>query len=188
MSLQHITLGFLKMFGPQTGYDLKGHIDQSTQNFWYCDFSQIYRAMQANEAAGWVIGQDAPEDKRKRRLYHLTPDGESEFLRWLGQPLEPPFLRRPHLAQLFFGAYLPRERVRQQLQALRAHYAETLAIYRGIETYLKRLQAENMPHSPFFLITVDEGLHLSQAAIAWCDASLARLDALPPETGEDASA
>src|SRR5215207_4810798 len=87
MSLPHILLGFLN-YNPQSGYDLKQVIDQTTQHFWYCDLSQIYRALDTLTEKGWATSSEDESNNRQRKIYTITPDGQTALKEWLAQDFE----------------------------------------------------------------------------------------------------
>jgi len=55
---KYVILGFLT-WGPQSGYDIKKHIDQSVVMFWDESFGQLYP-----ELKSWLSEQVTPEPKR----------------------------------------------------------------------------------------------------------------------------
>jgi len=173
VSLKHIILGFLKAEGDLSGYDLKGLIDESTAHFWYADFSQIYRSLTALEEKHWVVATDDEESAHNRKTYHLTVEGDAEFLRWLADDLSPIRARRPDLVKLFFGEYVPIEVHRQKFLKRKAANQQLLGTYRAVKHMLETEDMITYPQSaPFWLITVHQGIFVTEAIIRWCDDAL----------------
>lgn len=178
MSLPHILLGLLKQMGAQSGYDLKQQIDQSTNHFWYCDYSQIYRALDQLSQAGWVRFTEDATTQRHKKIYSLTPPGEEALKSWLSQDfeIEPP--RRPDLARLFFGSLADRTRLREQVLSYRQFYENLLHTFEVIQPTIEAEREQHPVDAVFWLITLDNGLKIAQAYIDWCNTTLARLDEL----------
>ncbi|MFQ5593004.1 MAG: PadR family transcriptional regulator [Anaerolineae bacterium] len=130
MSLRNALLGFLSC-GPMTGYDLKKHMDNSTQFFWHAELSQIYPTLKKMEAEGLVEAVVVPQEgKPDKKVYTLTEAGRAELLSWLASPLDSwSSTKEPVLLQLFFSGTLDKDTIRAQLQRqLRLHRAQ-LALY-----------------------------------------------------------
>lgn len=89
MSIPHAILGLLEP-GPQHGYTLKHSYDERLGRGRPLRFGQVYATLARLERDGFaaissVEAGDGPERKR----YAITPDGVSEFTRWLMTPEEP---------------------------------------------------------------------------------------------------
>ena len=175
MSLQHIILGLLK-FNSMSGYDLKQLIDQSTAHFWYSDLSQIYRALDANHVAGWVSVKDDAESSRQRKVYSITDDGETALMDWLTSDFELNRARRPELAKLFFGRFVPTDTVRRQVKKRLQVLQGYLATYQMLHEQISSFEDEHPIDVLYWLITIDNGVRVTTAQIEWCDATLQQLD------------
>ena len=178
MSLQYIILGLLKNAGSLSGYDLKQIIDRSTSNFWYCDLSQIYRALNAIEKAEWVTSTANESNKRHRITYSLTEQGEIALQNWLEEDIEYDLIRQPELARFFFGKYIPPERLRQQLIAHRTHAESRLSRYLQIKAEIESSRNKAPEDVPYWIMTVQRGILDTKASIEWCDDALEQLEKL----------
>lgn len=176
MSLQHIILGNLKLVGSLSGYDLKQQIDQSTQHFWYCDLSQIYRALDSITAQGWATVQEDEESSRQRKIYTITPDGEAALAQWLAEDFEISPSRNNMLARIFYGKYGTLDRQREQITHLQDQMKPTLGEYHAIKTLIHSMQAQFPVNAAYWLLTVDLGIRFTQAYLDWCEATLNKLD------------
>ena len=111
MSLEHAILGFLN-YKPLSGYDLKKTFDASVRHFWPADQSQIYRTLSRLQEEGKTSVEVVDQaDRPDRKVYHITPAGKQELLRWLGSTLEVEPARSPQMIQVFFAANLPDEAI-----------------------------------------------------------------------------
>lgn len=81
-------LGILTI-GPHTGYDIKQHMEQSTQYFWKENYGQIYpglaELLKNKDVAVRVQRQDGKPDKK---IYSITEQGKQLLNNWLSQPME----------------------------------------------------------------------------------------------------
>jgi PadR family transcriptional regulator, regulatory protein AphA len=117
MSLKHTLLGFLN-YGPQTGYDLKKHMDNSTQFFWHARLSQIYPALKQMEKDGWVESTITPQEgKPDKKYYLITDEGRTALTGWLNEfPGEISPDKRPELLRIFFAGALEKEDILTHLR------------------------------------------------------------------------
>ena len=149
MSLKYTLLGFLN-YGPQTGYDLKKHMDNSTQFFWHAHLGQIYPTLKKMLAEGFVQSVEVPQDgKPDKKVYGITEEGRCAFLEWLEYPvLQLTPSKDPSLLHFFFAGILEKEKILEQLsfsltlhrKRLYEYQHETTAYLQGIikETGLQR--------------------------------------------------
>ena len=123
----YVVLGLVELCQPATPYDLKQVAKISVFNFWSVPHTQVYTECARLAQAG-LLDEEREEGGRRRRVYSLTTDGQSELDDWRGEPstdmLE---LRDPGLLKLFFGAD-PAALAEAQLSSHRARlqqYEET---------------------------------------------------------------
>lgn len=108
MSLRYALLAILRV-GPLSGYDLQKQFSQSVGHVWHAPDSQIYPELRKMEAAGLVEGEDQLRGERgKRRVYHVTPDGDKAFKEWMDSPLDYQRVRDPaHLRAAYLESASP---------------------------------------------------------------------------------
>jgi len=186
MSLEHAILGFLQ-YGPSSGYDLKAVFDLSVQHFWPADQSQIYRTLTRLAEQGWaereiVEGEDHPD----RKVYHITETGRAALRDWLTTPLPMKGGRSAPLVQVFFAGQLPDEEIldifRRAAEQCRAGLAQLRMIPNQCPAMIP---AATSPRELFcWMLTLECGIHTSEAYLAWLDSVIARIEsgALPPHT------
>jgi len=144
MSLKYTLLGFLS-YGPQTGYDLKKHMDNSTQFFWHAKLSQIYPALKKLAEEGLVEATVVPQEGRPdKKIYFITEAGRATLMDWLAEPvdrLSP--TKDPTLLKLFFSGALDKETLLAQLHRQLALHRAQLAVYQqDTAAYLEQIIAE----------------------------------------------
>lgn len=99
----YVILGMLRL-GAESGYDIKKAVEVSTRFFWTISEAQIYPSLARLDEEGLIEGRDAPQGRRKRRVYELTPAGEAALVEWLGTDEPLPFeVRDVALLKLFFA-------------------------------------------------------------------------------------
>ncbi|WP_280434083.1 PadR family transcriptional regulator [Nocardia carnea] len=176
MSLRHAILGLLSI-KPMSGYELKKVIDASVAHFWTSDQSQVYRTLADLVDSGLASRRTVVQEERPNMHVHSVTDlGSAELDSWLASPLRTPPTRDPFLVRLFFADRLPPERIRELLSARRQELSENLAT----------LEAISVPGEPadigqaLRLTTLDYGITMAKAEIAWLDAAQQRLDRITP--------
>jgi DNA-binding PadR family transcriptional regulator len=94
--LQYILLGFLN-YKPQTGYELKQFMDQSTGHFWYAKQSQIYTTLKRMEREGWITSRVKTQKARPDRIvYKITKSGLTVLENWVSNPIREIDLHKTH--------------------------------------------------------------------------------------------
>lgn len=142
MSLRNALLAILRV-GPLSGYDLAKQFAQSVGHVWHAPDSQIYPELRKMENEGLVEGEEQARGERgRRRLYHVTPEGDAAFLDWMGTPLEYQRVRDPaHLR----AAYLEAATAEEARAFLIAHRAQWHTELEQWEGELVRIDALDNP-------------------------------------------
>jgi DNA-binding PadR family transcriptional regulator len=177
MSLEHAILGFLS-YEPLSGYDLKRIFDRSVSHFWPAVQSQIYKSLMHMEALGWLEVETISQAPRPpRKLYHLTPAGEAELMRWLQEPQPLHEVRLPWLIQVFFAGQLPDEHVLSLLRHQLNLQKQRLQGYAAIPPDNQADMNEADPRQRFFwLLTVDFGVSQALAQVRWLEEVIRRIE------------
>ncbi len=141
MSLRYTLLGFIN-YSPLTGYELKKHMDNSTQFFWHASLSQIYPVLKKLEKDGLIkskkILQESTPDKK---IYSVTKEGRTELLNWLSKSItDLPPQKNPDLLQSFFSGVLNKETILEHLnQQLELHKAQQEIYKQNTAVYVKKI-------------------------------------------------
>jgi len=177
-------LGLLS-WQPMSGYDIKKYVEIGLSYFWSESYGAIYPTLARLVEEGLADRQtDASRGRRRRHLYHITDAGRAAFLDWLEQPTAPPKLRSEFKLKFFLAWDRPiadrqrlvtehREQQQQHLQVLKE--SEPIikrAIEEGdIHPELDGLLSENgtVTQLKTFLMTLRNGIRLTEARLAWCD-------------------
>jgi len=170
---QFAVLGMLALLKKCSGYDLKKHMESSTQYFWRETFSSIYPILEDLEKKQLIKKIDVPtKSDRKRNLYALTRAGENVLEQWLAQTPDEIQVRNELLLKLFFGSLVPREINIKHLQDYKITITKKISAFEQIEHTLRN---SNDPDSLYSLIAVDHGIKHALASLQWCDQAIKTL-------------
>ncbi|MGI6085335.1 MAG: PadR family transcriptional regulator [Acetivibrionales bacterium] len=180
MSLPYGILGLLT-YRESTGYDLTKIFEDSLNNFWHAQSSQIYRELGRLESDGLVASRSVIQDNRpNKRVYTITEAGRKAFSDWLGKA--EPVLENPHnslLMHVFFGA----DDTKATLAILRKFMEQCLSehedacsdIRRNIEEYA-RFMPDGEEKSKYWLMTLDFGITIARAMAEWAERCIKQIE------------
>lgn len=170
---QFAILGMLAILKKSSGYDLKKHMESSTQYFWKETFSSIYPVLEDLEEQKLIIKVDTPtRNDRKRNVYTLTPAGQDILKNWLVDPSEDVQLRNELMLKLFFGNLVPIEVSIEHLERYKKDLKNKLFLFREIESELSTIDSLESLYS---LITLDHGIRQASTSLEWCDNAIKKL-------------
>lgn len=133
MSIQHALLTSL-LEKPSTGYQLARRFDRSIGHFWQATHQQIYRELRRMAASGWLeIEEKGDDGGRKRKVYHVLPQGRAELQRWASEPGSSGESNEALMVKLRAEAVLGPIGVRRELERLIRWHEQRLASFRAIE-------------------------------------------------------
>ena len=155
--------------GERSGYDLSRKANRGVAYIWTPATSQIYKVLPRLVAQGLAtrrgVAQAARPDKQ---LHKMTSEGHAALRSWV-RTIEPvtDANRNAVLLKIFFGKHAGPDVVAEHVRALRAHDAELVEEWAGIE--------RGGLTDPFRLSTLRYGLARGRATLAWAEAALAEL-------------
>lgn len=169
---------------PGSGYDIKKFCDRSISFFWTENYAQIYPVLKQMEDEGLVykITEHTP-GRPPRNVYHITDEGKAVLNDWLMLPVEPATFRWELLLKLLFSTDIPTSNLIEKLEKKRRDEVQTLDYLNQVE---ERMQegTQDRKGLHLWLAAISAGHHLSRASIAWCDETIAMLDAYQKEPGD----
>jgi len=181
MSLKHALLGFIN-YGPMTGYELKKFFDTSVAHFWNAELSQIYPALKSMESEGLVEMQvEVQEDRPNRKVYSITDQGRRELVHWLAQPAEREQVREPILIKVFFGSSLSKLQLLGVLRSSADDIRSMVTYLQHANTFVdKFVESIGLQHEAlFWQLTIDAGLKIHSAELAWAEEAIEKIEAAP---------
>ena len=126
-TLRYIILGLLWTH-PMTGYDIKQAFERALASYWNAGNSQIYTTLKHLSQAGLVESEIVVQTTRpNRKVYCLTPTGETELERWLQEDVPERFNKDDFLTKLFFCGETSNETTLHHLQEHRNSLLQQLA-------------------------------------------------------------
>ncbi len=174
--MEFVILGLLALRA-MTVYEINKALERGVSLFYSASFGSINAAIGKMLEKGWISGQEAVENGRNKRVFHLTPAGRQAFQDWLASEIEAEKVKDPALTRLYFlGFSDPQKRVRvleAHLQKLRRTLDALELIHQqseGIETPLGLEDARR-----FQIFTLDYGRAFYAFNIDWYEALLETL-------------
>jgi PadR family transcriptional regulator AphA len=177
MSLEHAILGFLN-YQPLSGYDLKKVFDTSVRHFWPADQSQIYRTLAGLSKKAWAeVELIRQENRPDRKVYHITPAGREELLRWLAAPVPPDEPRSAPLIQVFFSGLRSDEEVLAYFEQAAGQMRQLLEVFAQVpEQAAPYYELAGSPRDIFYwMLTLECGVANARAQLAWIESVIERL-------------
>jgi PadR family transcriptional regulator AphA len=175
---KYAVLGLLA-YAPMSGYDVKRIYAQSLGNFWSESYGHIYPILKRLEDEGLATRDvERQTGKPDRNVYTITDLGRDELHRWLAQPPDPHKERVELLLKLFHGWETGPAAMIEHVEQMRAEHEALLERYAH---YDEAMAHGGEPPTPYWLMTVSCGQHISKAYIEWCDETITRLEQLPAE-------
>jgi len=177
-------LGMLRM-APKSGYALRRALADAAGQFWGESYGQIYPALRSLARRGWARRRTerstgARRDgeragRRVRHVYEITPKGEEALTRWLAEPprIAPP--RHELLLKIYLG---DRDTVDAPAAWVRRLLLDETNRLRHVRRMKEALPRGTHAHRSLrhWLMALDFVDRQSEAAIAWCQRSMATLD------------
>jgi len=168
-------MGLLSL-GPMSGYQIRQLIDESIGNFWTESYGQIYPTLKRLAAEGMVtFTTEQAEGRAERKVYALTAAGRERLRDWLNLPAHQRVPRNELLLKLFFGSLVSLDVLVRHVESFRAVQQARLQQYTATAEELNRRHGKH-PDLPYWLMTVNYGLHEARALSAWCDETLGSID------------
>ncbi|MBP2653473.1 MAG: hypothetical protein H6Q73_1042 [Firmicutes bacterium] len=182
MSLKYILLGFLNIKN-MTGYELKHFFDDSVNNFWNANLSQIYPTLNEMKEKGYLemdiqINDNSPNSK----IYRITEKGQMVLTEWMEQSTPLPQIKKLFLAKLLIGAKFKKSFIVRQLEEqLALHESMLEALKEKLKNPPKNItdntdNKEARKHEFFRQLIIDAGIKEEIASIEWCKETIDKIN------------
>ncbi|OGT07500.1 MAG: hypothetical protein A2X78_00445 [Gammaproteobacteria bacterium GWE2_37_16] len=153
---------------PMSGYEMQSMIKKTIANFWSESAGQIYPNLAKSLKEKLITAEDdSYNGKRKSKIYSLTEKGLKVLQDWLPKPAERHQVRDELLLKLFFGKNLSCEQYEKLIHKRKQSTEEKLEFLNSIKKHLQK-EHKNEEDPPYWLITIDHGLHMAKAELEWC--------------------
>lgn len=163
--LESIILGMV-LENDFTGYDIKKNIENGIGVFYKASFGSLYPALKRLTKKGFLTTAEQAHGNRRKIYYHLTDDGQRQFLEWLSSPMDIFEGTNTYLAKVYFFDKLPPEIRERQLYEYEINNRNYLKKLQDLETHFNQ-----MVHKECFyykLSTLYYGICITQKTIQWC--------------------
>ena len=132
MALEHALLVALRE-QPASGLELAKRFSRSIGFFWSATHQQIYRVLGRMESDGWVrVKTVAQQGRPDKKVYDVTPLGQTALADWLGEPTPDTPLRSDLAVKLRGASFGERAAVLDQVAARIADHHTRLDHYRQL--------------------------------------------------------
>ncbi len=184
----YVILGLLSE-QPLSGYQIKRIVDIRFKFFWSESFGQIFPALRALAAEGFIAELPAPQTgARAQRTYRILPAGQAALADWLVQPVEKESLRLEILLKTYFSNYAAPEAMLAHLAAFEESHRQQLHMLGLFQQELEGIADEDENHRDILRV-IDFGQKVNGAYLDWCRETIAYFEqkqrALPPKTQKE---
>ena len=137
LTIEHTLLGFVRL-EPLHGYEIHRRLIETPELrlVWRMKQSRLYALLARLESEGLLRATHEPQDGRPpRKVFHLTPEGEDAFGRWLVEPVRlPREMRLEFMLKLYFAGEEGPEIVGRLIHGQQAECERWLVTWTGDET------------------------------------------------------
>ena len=174
----YVILGMLGIGSGGSGYEIRKAIEETVGSFWGESYGQIYPSLRRLAVEGLV--EERPPESRsntRRHEYALTESGRACFREWLRLPFQNDPPRNEFLLKLFFGGEAGPQVSIGHVREVQRRNRQMLDTLHGIEAAARNASWQH-PHRRYWMLTLNLGLALTKAALAWCESALTELETL----------
>lgn len=164
---RYVLLGLLAQ-NPQTGYDLKKHIDEHFKSFWNESYGQIYPELKSLVMDGLIEIEQKKSTSRKNTKYRISPSGQAVLEAWLKIEPEKESVRLEILLKTYFSKFGAKHSLIDYLEEFKVNHDLDLKRLKAVkDAYLT-----NSSKDLELMRILDFGIKVNKAYIQWCDESL----------------
>jgi DNA-binding PadR family transcriptional regulator len=152
LTVEHALLGFVRD-QPLHGYEIyrRLHETPDLRLIWRVKQSRLYALLSRLEDEGLIHATLEPQDRRPpRKVYCLSPAGESAFRRWLTEPVGlPREVRLEFMLKLYFAVQQEPAIVAlliERQQAVCARWLDTQASEDALQPYTRAVRRYRRSH------------------------------------------
>ena len=161
--------------GPASGYEVQQRLRTGAAHFWHASYSQIYAELRRLATLGYVTEREVRQQRRPdKRIYTITPQGETALIAWLEDSWGLAHLRDESLIKLMLADPLPTERVIDEMRRLKTAHEHRRGEF---EAELAALDTESGRYHRYAL---RKGVHAQTAFAQWCQEVIDDLETSAP--------
>lgn len=168
--MQFLILGIL-LDGPLALYDVHKRFSAGISLFYAASFGSIQRALRQLETQGWATTEDAPDTRRRKKLYVITESGRRAWREWMTSPVEATDPEPMMLARIYLLGQLSAAERGACIDLIRARVS---ADAESLRSLADELDAVDVPDQVavayrYRRATLDYGLRTHSLALTWLD-------------------
>ena len=168
----YVILGLLSE-RPLSGYQIKKIVDIRFKFFWSESFGQIFPALKALAAQGYIEELSAAQDGgHTQRTYRILPLGRQALADWLKLPVEKESLRLEILLKTYFSNFTAPETMLSHLTAFEQSHRQQLHVLGLFQQELEGIADEDENHRDILRV-IDFGQKVNRAYLDWCRETIA---------------
>lgn len=162
-------LGMLSI-QPMSGYEIKQAMKNSTGYFWAESDGQLYPTI-AQLLDEELIAHKNQKlvNSREKKTLKITNQGLKELKKWLSLKAETQNTRNEFLLKMFFAANMSHETALEHVAVYRYQQKNALKELEAIKQQINVNAHDHPDHLPFWLLTLEYGLKVGEAEVAWCN-------------------
>ncbi|WP_158630014.1 PadR family transcriptional regulator [Cohnella sp. AR92] len=155
--------------GPRSGYDIRKQFNASLRFFWSESYGQIYPMLKQIEREGYAEPVES-NDSRRKKLYRITPEGQTVFRQWLSEPVNPINYRDELLLKIFVAGPQDAKAILALLASEREELEKNVAVLKEQESQALQQYHNRVP--PTWMLTLRYGIHSMEARLRWCEEAI----------------
>jgi PadR family transcriptional regulator AphA len=176
-TITYAVLGFLRRWGPMSGYDLKRWFDRGMGNVWEATHSQIYNELRRLQGYGWAEMEHEEQELRPdRKVYRITEAGEKALSAWLGLPADVPHIHDELILKLLLGGFASGDDLLGILERAAAEHEARLTAMReevashgsaaDAALWQQPIEPDN-PRDPYIALAAEMGARFEESYLGW---------------------
>ena len=168
--MQFLILGIL-LDAPLALYDVHKRFSAGISLFYAASFGSIQRALRQLEARGWARSEDAPDTRRRKKLYIVTDAGRVAWHDWMLTPVTGADAEQLMLARIYLLGHLSPDERSACVAVIRARVAEDAE---RLQSLAEEVDAVEIPGTAaeayrYRRATLDYGVRSHALGLAWLD-------------------
>ena len=133
--MEFVILGLLALRA-MTVYEINKALERGVSLFYSASFGSINAAIGRLLGKDWIFSEEKVENRRNKKIFHLTPAGREAFQDWLNSDIEAEKVKDPGLTRLYFMGFAT---VSDRIKVLEAHLEKLRRTLDALELFHLRI-------------------------------------------------
>lgn len=168
--MQFLILGIL-LEGPLALYDVHKRFTGGISLFYAASFGSIQRALRLLDGQGWAAPVDAPDARRRKKLYVISAAGRRAWQEWMLSPLTGSDSEQMMLARVYLLGSLPESERAATIAMIRSRISEDGAALSDLARHVDDAEVPNDLAAVvrYRRATLEFGIRSHALALEWLD-------------------